>query len=102
MIAKITRGGSAGGLAVYLHGPGAGTEHAVEVDGQRVAGGMVVASNVPGVQVGDRGQARDHQSKTPGFMTPAGSSSLRRPRSAAPKGSGRSARYQGTWSRPTA
>ena len=53
MIAKITRGGSAGGLAAYLHGPGAGTEHAVEVDGQQVAGGMVVASNVPGVQVGD-------------------------------------------------
>lgn len=52
MIAKITRGGSAGGLAVYLHGPGAGTEHAVEVDGQRVADGMVVASNVPGSRWG--------------------------------------------------
>ena len=53
MIAKITRGGSAGGLAAYLHGPGAGTEHAVEVDGRTVPGGVVVASNVPGVRAGD-------------------------------------------------
>ncbi len=53
MIAKITRGGSAAGLAAYLHGPGAGTEHTTEVDGRQVPGGAVVASNVPGVQVGD-------------------------------------------------
>jgi len=53
VIAKITRGGSAAGLAAYLHGPGAGTEHTTEVDGRQVPGGAVVASNVPGVQVGD-------------------------------------------------
>lgn len=47
MIAKITRGSSAKGLAAYLHGPGLGTEH--QVLGTELAGGQVIASNVPGV-----------------------------------------------------
>lgn len=47
MIAKITRGSSARGLAAYLHGPGKGTEHRDLVTG--LPGGRVITSNIPGV-----------------------------------------------------
>src|SRR6185312_5634256 len=53
-----------------------------------------------------RAEHRDLQgrasSRTPGFITPAGSSACLAPRSAAAKGSGRWRSYQGRWSRPTA
>lgn len=49
MIAKITRGSSAAGLARYLHGPGRGTAHRVVLqDGAEHRGGVVVASNIAG------------------------------------------------------
>lgn len=47
MIAKITRGSSAAGLARYLHGPGTGTTHEIEVDGQMISGGVVISASVP-------------------------------------------------------
>jgi len=48
MIAKITRGGSARGLAEYLHGPGRADEHTWRNEkGVTFAGGKVIAGTVP-------------------------------------------------------
>jgi len=48
MIAKITRGGSARGLAEYLHGPGRAQEHSWRTEkGVTFAGGRVIAGTVP-------------------------------------------------------
>jgi len=48
VIAKITRGGSARGLAEYLHGPGRADEHTWRNEkGVTFAGGKVIAGTVP-------------------------------------------------------
>ena len=47
MIAKITRGSSAVGLARYLHGAGKGTEHRILLpNGTEHLGGVVIMSNI--------------------------------------------------------
>ncbi len=49
MIAKISRGSDAGGLARYLHGPGRANEHAYRNErGALIVGGKVIAGTVPG------------------------------------------------------
>nr|WP_176704844.1 relaxase/mobilization nuclease domain-containing protein [Arthrobacter sp.]AXV46232.1 Relaxase/Mobilization nuclease [Arthrobacter sp.] len=46
MIAKITRGKNPGDIGAYLHGPGKANEHTYTAAGQRVSGGVVIASNI--------------------------------------------------------
>jgi len=54
VIAKITRGADAGGLARYLHGPGTHTVHEYRNDrGALIAGGKVIAGTVPVRNQGD-------------------------------------------------
>jgi len=54
VIAKITRGADAGGLARYLHGPGTHTVHEYRNDrGALIAGGKVIAGTVPVRHEGD-------------------------------------------------
>jgi hypothetical protein len=54
MIAKITRGSSAAGLAAYLMGPGKATKHEVVLPGGRIhAGGVVVQATDPRSRIGD-------------------------------------------------
>jgi len=54
VIAKITRGADAGGLARYLHGPGTHTVHEYRNDrGALIAGGKVIAGTVPVRHQGD-------------------------------------------------
>jgi len=49
VIAKISRGSDAGGLARYLHGPGRANEHAYRNEREvLVLGGKVIAGTVPG------------------------------------------------------
>ena len=47
MIAKITRGSDAAGLARYLHGPGRSNEHVYVRDGRTFSGGLVIGGTVP-------------------------------------------------------
>ncbi|WP_052692442.1 relaxase/mobilization nuclease domain-containing protein [Gordonia sihwensis] len=47
MIAKITRGSDAAGLARYLHGPGRSNEHTYRRDGRTFSGGLVIGGTVP-------------------------------------------------------
>jgi len=63
MIAKITRGGSARGLAEYLHGPGRADEHTWRNEkGVTFAGGKVIAGTVPLADpVKGKGWAKDFQ-----------------------------------------
>lgn len=47
MIAKITRGSDAVGLARYLHGPGRSNEHVYVRGGRTYSGGLVIGGTVP-------------------------------------------------------
>jgi hypothetical protein len=47
VIAKITRGADAAGLARYLHGPGRANEHVYVRDGRTFSGGLVIGGTVP-------------------------------------------------------
>lgn len=47
MIAKITRGSDAAGLARYLHGPGRSNEHVYVRGGRTYSGGLVIGGTVP-------------------------------------------------------
>ena len=53
MIAKITRGSDAAGLARYLHGPGRANEHVYVRDGRTFSGGLVIGGTVPVVDERD-------------------------------------------------
>ena len=82
--------------------------HAAADLGEQVAGlelavALVDARHGAAKDSSARLRRRSAQSKsTPGFSTPAGSSSRLAARSARAKASGRSRSYQGRWSRPTA
>ena len=60
MIAKMSRGSDARGLAAYLHGPGRANEHTFVRGGKTFSGGVVIGGTVPVADIASgKGWAND-------------------------------------------